>query len=141
MKQSQIKCKCNNRSGFSLIEILMSMFILSIGLIAIASVFPVSIYFQQQAFDEIISRQVTASIESELCAKGIREADLLDGGNGLPNMGWVYLGAGPGGYDSNGKVYPLPGIMFEVTTSPVGGRFVLGDRWPITQRCYPTIDP
>ena len=42
-----------DRRGFSLIELLMAIFILGIGLISIASLFPAGISMQQRAEDEI----------------------------------------------------------------------------------------
>ncbi len=52
--------------GFTLIELLMAMFILSVGLVAIASIFPVSSYLQKQTFEDTITLQVKRNAEAVL---------------------------------------------------------------------------
>jgi len=54
------------RDGFTLIELLMAMFIMSIGLVAVASIFPVSSYLQKQTFEETLTLQVKRNAESIL---------------------------------------------------------------------------
>jgi len=46
------------RRAFTLIELLLAMFILAIGMVAIASIFPVAGYLQKNAFADVITLQV-----------------------------------------------------------------------------------
>jgi type II secretory pathway pseudopilin PulG len=57
------------RSGFSLVELLLSIFILSIGIIAIAAVFPAGIAQQQQSNDEMIGPIVASQALGVLRSK------------------------------------------------------------------------
>lgn len=59
------------RRGFTLIELLLAMFILAIGLIAIASIFPVAGYLQKEATDEVLTLQVKRNAEAIVAARGV----------------------------------------------------------------------
>ena len=112
--------------GFTLIEVLMSMFILSIGLIAIASVFPVSAYLQKQTFKAVVSRQVVENVEALLKTKKISIGDLTAG---LPMIDG-------GVYDTDCDVHRLPNLILDENVDLAG----IGIEWPLTQRCYPLAD-
>ncbi len=64
------------RRAFTLIELLMAMFILAIGLVAIASIFPVAGTLQQAAADATTARDVHNSVTAMLEARGLDETDL-----------------------------------------------------------------
>lgn len=54
----------SRRAGFSLIEVLMSIFILGIGIISIAALFPAGIKQQQQSTDDILGPKVAKAAMS-----------------------------------------------------------------------------
>jgi prepilin-type N-terminal cleavage/methylation domain-containing protein len=99
--------------AFTLIELLMAMFILAIGLVAIASLFPVAGTLQQRATDTALARDVARSVQAMFEAVPFTASD-------------VGADADPALFD-DGKVRAL---LPTVTGTP--WYTVLGNR------CYPT---
>ncbi len=70
IRNSKFEIRNSARTGgFTLIELLMAMFILAIGLVAIASIFPVSSYIQKQTFNETMTLQIKRNAESILASR------------------------------------------------------------------------
>ncbi|MHC5023841.1 MAG: type IV pilus modification PilV family protein [Planctomycetota bacterium] len=78
------------RKGFSLIEVLLAVFILGIGIISIAALFPAGIAQQQQSYDDIMGPLVAQNAMSILRSKlqpedfgSFQDPIFNDNGNGL----------------------------------------------------------
>ena len=80
-------------AGFTLMEVLVTIGIFLIGMVAVAAIFPVATYMQKQSIGQVMSQQVAQNAEAMLKARRFREAEL----------------AGLGGYE----VQPLPAAVLE----------------------------
>ena len=72
-------------SGFSLMEVLLSMAIFAIGFAAIAAVFPVASLLQSQASVDSMSQQAEHTIEALLRVRPYEFADLVDTNEKFPS--------------------------------------------------------
>lgn len=100
------------RPGFTLVEVLMAMLILAIGLVAIASVFPVAGYLQKQANDDVVAMHVSSQARATLTASPIDFSGFV-----LP---------------SSQNVVALPATLLDSSVS------VDKVEWPVRNRCFPT---
>jgi prepilin-type N-terminal cleavage/methylation domain-containing protein len=74
--------------GFTMIELLLSIFIFAIGLTAIASIFPVGGYLQRESYDEITTLQVKHNAEAVLLTRGV-DAAIVSADNTIDTSGTV----------------------------------------------------
>lgn len=97
------------RHAFVLIELLMAMFILALGLSAVAAIFPVATYLQKQTFNDLISQQLERNVEATFRAISLDDSWLssID--------------------DSGRRIGAPPSLLLTAT-----------DRLPLAVRCYPT---
>lgn len=109
-----------SRGGFSLVEMLLAVFILGIGVISIAALFPAGIALQRQATDDvvgpIVAKNALATIRSKLSQSDF--GSFQDFG-----LGPTYNGAIAGTFKSSGgNVFPhvsgdwcwmRPGFLFD----------------------------
>jgi len=98
-------------TAFTLIELLLSMFILAIGMVAIASIFPVAGYLQKNAFADVLTLQVK------------RQAVAIVGAVDLPDSA---LPSGPGDVEPVNNLdthFPLQVRAYpQVSNRPIGQR-------------------
>lgn len=112
--------------GFSLVEILIAIFILALGLLGLAAVFPAVVRQQRAAQDFIQGVSMSRSVEELLRAHGkLREPDQHDDAGYLLPRGWSVLAAdtqfSTGGTwqlagAASGTAPTLPGVSLEPTT-------------------------
>lgn len=107
-------------SGFTLIEAIFAMTIFIVGLVAIASLFPLAARMQQQASDAVVADQVSTSARSLLRMRGIDEAALV---SGLPSQ-----------HTTSGLVYPLP---LDMLVEGDSATYPAEIRWTPESRSYP----
>lgn len=90
--------------GFTLVELLLAIFILGIGIISVAALFPAGIAQQRQSADDTIGAQVAenamAIIRSKVKPEMFGWGNLMTSGYSVPgDFGWVrpafFLGLGP----------------------------------------------
>lgn len=67
-----------SRTAFTLIELLLAMFILAIGLAAIGAIFPAGTYLQRQTLEEVTTLQVKRNAEAILLSRGIDKLKVTD---------------------------------------------------------------
>jgi|GEM_PF-3957801 len=100
-------------SGFMLVELLMAMFILALGLSAIAAIFPVAGYLQKQTFNDAVGQQVQRNVEAIIGAVSIPDGSL----SSVPDTTQI----------TQQRVVAVSGVLG-------GGTNEL----PLSMRCYPT---
>ena len=119
--------RTTRKSAFTLVEMLIAVFILGIGLSAVVSVFYAAANLQQRAFDEIVTDQVRSNARAMIMARGFDETTVIN------NLGGV-----GGSWNSDGQVYRLADEtaddMLEEGTNPQL-------RWPLPLRAFPLVDP
>lgn len=64
----------NRARGFTLLEVMFAIMILGIGLIAVASLFPVAGTMQRAAFEDAMTMQVSTSLEVELRSRAMSKS-------------------------------------------------------------------
>lgn len=108
-------------AGFTLLEVMFSILILGVGLIAIASIFPVAGHMQRKTFDVMMSQQVADNAKSMLQSRGLRGADMLSGRtyssvNSLPDQ-ILNDRVGDAASGSRGLEWPLVDRSFPTTVA------------------------
>ena len=92
-----------NYLGFSLIELLLAIFILGIGIISIAALLPAGIRQQQRAADDligpIVANNAMTQLRSKLKSDDFGYCEVFDAGNWSPDL--CNFGMGMPGSDSN----------------------------------------
>lgn len=110
------------RGGFTLVEVLIAFGIFAIGMIAVASLFPVAALLQKETFDDVVGKHAAESAKAIVLAKGL-EFDQPPTPSELSNY---YSIAGA----NDSHAVPL----FQVNT-------ILEDRFTIWDRSYPSFNP
>ncbi|MBC8523382.1 prepilin-type N-terminal cleavage/methylation domain-containing protein [PVC group bacterium] len=91
-----------NRSGFSLIELLLAIFVLGIGIISIAALLPAGIRQQQRAADDligpIVANNAMAMLRSKVKPEDFGYCEVFDFDNWSPHL--CNLGASQGSSNS-----------------------------------------
>jgi prepilin-type N-terminal cleavage/methylation domain-containing protein len=72
---------CWARPGFTLTEVMFAIMILGVGLVAIATIFPVASSIQKTTTDEIISLQVAENAKAFMISKGVPFVSLFQSFN------------------------------------------------------------
>lgn len=114
-----------------MLEVLFALMILGVGLIAVASIFPVATVLQRQTIDDIYSQQAGESIKASVRARGFSEAQLEAGIN-------------PSDFD----VQPMPeGVLSDpdtndpLVTDQAAGPPLEPIPWLLPDRCFPGFLP
>lgn len=113
------------RRGFTLMEVLISLGIFAIGMVAVAAIFPAAALLQKQTVNDVGGQQATRSAEAILQGKTLDNA-ILD--PGTP----VGLSATPFDPDAF-RVFALSEIN--------NGGVPYLDRWPLSNRSFPSVTP
>ncbi|MBM4068864.1 MAG: prepilin-type N-terminal cleavage/methylation domain-containing protein [Planctomycetes bacterium] len=111
------------RSGMTLIEVLVAIFVMGIGLIALLALFPIGVLRMAQAIQDGRTGHIAKNADAVAAAKGARTDAQL---NFIPPGG--FLGTGPFDYFKypKGPVWPAPytaddaGQSFPVFVDPIG---------------------
>ena len=115
------KSRCVTVAGaFSLMEVLIALGIFVIGMVAIASIFPVAAVMQRETARGVVAEQLAQSAEDVLDVRGILETDLTVDPLYVPGGAW----------DIDGQVHEVIGGILD----PLGAATLL---WPLTDRSYP----
>lgn len=115
------------RSGVSLVEVLVTLFITAIGLLALLSLFPVGAVSMARALKDSRCAQAAyngAHISAMMGFSGdsnvtTNPATVLSNWNNLPATGWP-----PPGYAPPGAIASQSGPSYPVYVDPVGGTYV-----------------
>src|SRR5262249_5669962 len=75
--------KRSAKGGMTLVEVLVAMFIFLIGVSITATLFPIGMVMQRASFEDVLSHQMGASIQSYLDCCQISENSIV------PNSGFV----------------------------------------------------
>ena len=110
--------------GFSLMEVMATMVIFAIGIVAVASVIPAASYLQKQTIDDVISLQVARNAKAMIHA-----LPFTYGGDGVRDLEPFNFYGG-----NNYLVNPMPGKIRK-HWEPVPVRREL--LWPVADRSYP----
>jgi prepilin-type N-terminal cleavage/methylation domain-containing protein len=78
------------RGGFTLLEIMFAIMILGVGLVAVASLFPVTSRMQKNTFDDMIGMQMVSNVKAALLARGIAVSDAEASDASAKTSGNVY---------------------------------------------------
>ncbi len=100
-------------AAFTLVEVLIAMLILAVGMVAIASVFPVAGYLQKQAADDVLALHVSRQAESVLAARKIDVSSLNP---------------------TTADIIPLNKLDLEPWTDTKKW----SSEWPVSLRCHPS---
>lgn len=96
----------SNRAGFSLVEVLISIFVLALGLLGVAAVFPAIVRQQRNASDTVQGVSIQRSVEELLKGNAkLREKTVITpitNGVNISPRGWSLL-AGNAGFSTNGS--------------------------------------
>ena len=108
-------------SAFTFMEVLVTMVIFTVGIVAIAAIFPVAAILQRETIEDVAVQHVRLNALALLEARGIQESQMLDGLAGRA-------------FDTDERVYPLPRqILQSGGTNPT--------RWTLADRSYPSEVP
>ncbi len=102
------------RAGFTLIELLTAVFVFTLGLTAIASLFPIAAFIQRQAFDQTVGLQTGRTLDALVLSRRF-ELSQLQGSGDVSAFAEDYL-------DADGE-WPL-----RLRAFPQGGEVPLDDR-------------
>jgi len=143
-----LRIAIRSRSAFSLIEILISIVVLSLGLLGLAAVFPAVVRQQRIASDSIQGTSIERSVEEYIKSSSVLNAANpgLSASTGEDDrFGWQMLSANPAWSDQATWVLSEPSIVGLPGTGidPVTGTMTmgLGDNQayiPMTERLIPT---
>jgi len=128
------------RRGFSLVEILLSVFILGIGMIMVASVFPVGANWTRQATEETVGQVIAQNAESVIMSHYRAGGDL--NGYLIPNYANVPTNPNTilkNTVDTPFKLQALPGFAVDAPTATdaLGKPLNLqGKTVPVRERAY-----
>jgi type II secretory pathway pseudopilin PulG len=108
--------------AFNLVELMFSILILGIGLVSIASLFPLASSLQQQTMDQVLAYQAAKNAEFALTTRYVDPGYLPPAGDAK----------------RDGRVIQLNGIGAD----PYGwGTNFDADVWPVLDRSYPGNEP
>ena len=126
-RTTRILCR---HSGFTLMEILVALGIFLIGMVAVASIFPVAIVTQRQTVDDVLSQQVLRNAQSIIGAKPLLlvevDATVPYISSNFADPRNLYVRALPNGSPATPWLVGFP--SFGLTTT-----------WTIGDRSYPLI--
>lgn len=95
--------KSNRRDGFTIMEILIAMVVLSLGLLGILGVFPAGIKKTAEIVEDTNAAMIVESVRNSI-DMGLRNARIDDG----TDKGFVYLGEGVEALlEDNGHILPI----------------------------------
>lgn len=115
------------RRGFSLTELMFSILILGLGLIAVAGLFPVAGTMQKATYDDMVALQFADTARSAIETRGFSQVDLA--------VGTGFNPANPG---DPSAVSGLPNYVLD-PGGPLGlVPEVLSVPWHLVDRCYPS---
>ena len=112
----QVQC-----SAFTFMEVLVTMAIFTVGIVAIAAIFPVAAILQRETIEDVAVQHVRLNALALLEARGIEESQMLDGLAGRT-------------FDTDERVHPLPPQILQS-----GG--TNRTRWTLADRSYPSEVP
>jgi prepilin-type N-terminal cleavage/methylation domain-containing protein len=117
------------RAGFTLAEVLISIGVFAIGMIAVASLFPVGALLQKQTADDILAKQASTNARAMIEAIGLTYLPATPGNDGDLDDYYTQFGAGTN------------------TVLPVGSSFPNGfdspsfySRYTLAERSFPTTE-
>jgi hypothetical protein len=153
-----------HRRGISLLEVLISMFVLLFGLMGVAAIFPVGNHYAGRGDQYERGAALAGTAFAEMKARGMLDpsvwiyADGTDFLNG-PNFYWPFAGVGPGHAfvidpigaaetelaDAQASYFPYAagggGTNPWLSSSVAGTPPLPGTSWPIRRITWPTPDP
>lgn len=109
----------HGRRAFSLVELMFSILILGVGLVAVASLFPVASTIQQETMDQVLAMQAARNVEQTLSVPGVWASRGIDGQ-------WLTNNTPP--TSINGAFVQVPAAT-------------LNAAWPIEDRRFASTDP
>lgn len=130
--RARFVASCSSSPGFSLVEVALSLAILSVGMVGVLSLLPVGLDSARQVHSETLAASVARS--------AIGEVWISNRGNGplsLPNGNLYYTAEGVKTTASNiasSTPFNRPYFQLEYTSqsnSPVYGRVFLRLKWPV----------
>ncbi|MEX2671088.1 MAG: prepilin-type N-terminal cleavage/methylation domain-containing protein [Phycisphaeraceae bacterium] len=107
--------------AFSMLEVLFSLMILGVGLLAVASIFPVATVLQRETVDDIYAQQATESVTAMVLGRGFSREQLSDPTTGV---------------DPIPDVQPMPQEVLEEASPGLNDI-----NWLLADRCYPGYQP
>lgn len=115
--------------GLTMLETLIAVLILGVGLVAVASLFPVAGSIQRRTYDDMVARQAGDSVRDLVHARGFNAADLIDVTKPLDLLSF--------------QVRPIPAKVLDgaSATAPLGSLPSLDAtfvEWGLADRCYPS---
>src|SRR3954470_6683876 len=110
----EIRNPKSKRSALSLTEVLIAMGILTLGLLGVASVFPVGSFYMQKADTSDRASAIAQSVMNDLMARGM-----------LNPRSW-YVMVPPNGTDTYNQTFPSDGLYADsqLRTQSLRGRFI-----------------
>ncbi len=117
------------RAGFTLAEVLISIGVFAIGMIAVASLFPVGALLQKETADDILAKQASTNARATIEAIGLTYLQ----GDPDTDLGMYH----PNPASGNNVVMPVgagPGPFGAVTPT------TFFDRFPLDSRSFPTTE-
>lgn len=122
-------------------EVLVSIGILSLGLVGVAAVFPSAIFLQKQAVNEAFQHQHTRSADSVLQGKGLANVLLIEAVSDANAVGYF----SPPANEAKFEVYPFCDIQINSTPPIADPAVMYADslllKWPVEDRSYPSVTP
>lgn len=117
------------RRGFSLIEMLLAVFILAIGIIGVSAIFPAGIAQQRAAQDDtfgpLVSESAMSVIRGKVRVRDFGSFEQFQDGAGSPSPDFVPTATGP-----QQMINPVTLATMQPTMVPQGYRPLVGDwRW------------
>ena len=122
--------------AFSLMEVMIALGIFVIGMVAIASIFPVAAVIQRETVREVVAGQVAGNATSLLEQQGIPKLDIGKWYVVPPGLFFNFFPGGNAAFDTDGQIYPFD---MEMLRTPTGANTsnVFPRRWPPALRGYP----